>query len=71
MQKNTPKELKDIKNLHNNIVAIKNHANEIVFGQEKVIDKIIITLLSGVCPPDNYHLIIWRTYSFSRFTRFS
>jgi len=47
MQKNTPKELKDIKNLHNNIVAIKNHANEIVFGQEKVIDKIIITLLSG------------------------
>ena len=47
MKKNTPKELKDIENLNKNIIEVKNHVNEIIFGQEEVIDKIIITLLSG------------------------
>lgn len=47
MKKNTPKELKDIENLNKNINEVKKHVNEIIFGQEEVIDKIIITLLSG------------------------
>lgn len=47
MKKNTTKELKDIENLNKNIIEVKNHVNEIIFGQEEVIDKIIITLLSG------------------------
>jgi MoxR-like ATPase len=47
MKKKTPKELKEIEKLSSNISNIRNHVNEIVFGQEKVIDKIIITLLSG------------------------
>jgi MoxR-like ATPase len=47
MKKNTPKELKDIENLNKNIIEVKNNVNEIIFGQEEVIDKIIITLLSG------------------------
>ena len=47
MKKNTTKELQDIENLNKNITEVKNHVNEIIFGQEEVIDKIIITLLSG------------------------
>jgi len=47
MEKNTAKELKDIENLNQNIANIRNHVNEIIFGQKEVIDKIIITLLSG------------------------
>ena len=47
MKKNTSKELKDIDKLNQNISNIRNHVNEIIFGQEDVIDKIIITLLSG------------------------
>ena len=47
MKKHTPKELKEIEKLSSNISNVRNHVNEIVFGQEKVIDKIIITLLSG------------------------
>ena len=47
MKKHTPKELKEIEKLRSNISNVRNHVNEIVFGQEKVIDKIIITLLSG------------------------
>ena len=45
MKKNTSKELKDIENLNKNINKVKDHVNEIIFGQEEVIDKIIITLL--------------------------
>ena len=47
MKKNTTKELKDIENLNKNIIEVKHHVNEIIFGQDEVIDKIIITLLSG------------------------
>ena len=47
MKTHTPKELKEIEKLSSNISNVRNHVNEIVFGQEKVIDKIIITLLSG------------------------
>ena len=39
MKKNTTKELKDIENLNKNIIEVKNHVNEIIFGQEEVIDK--------------------------------
>jgi MoxR-like ATPase len=46
-ENNTPKEVKEIEKLNANISNIRNHVKEIIFGQEDVIDKIIITLLSG------------------------
>jgi len=42
-----PKEINEIKNLNKNITEIRKHIHEIIFGQDEVIDKIIITLLSG------------------------
>ena len=41
------KESKDINNLNKEIDKIRQHVKEIIFGQDEVIDKIIITLLSG------------------------
>ncbi len=41
------KELKDIENLNKNISNVREHVKEIIFGQDEVVDKIIITLLSG------------------------
>ena len=38
---------KDVEDLTNKISDIKDHIEEVVFGQKKVIDLIIITLLSG------------------------
>ena len=42
-----PKEINKIKNLNKNITETRKHIHEIIFGQDEVIDKIIITLLSG------------------------
>ena len=42
-----PKEINEIKNLNKNITETRKHIHEIIFGQDEVIDKIIITLLSG------------------------
>ena len=42
-----PKEINEIKNLNQNITETRKHIHEIIFGQDEVIDKIIITLLSG------------------------
>ena len=41
------KEINEIKNLNKNITKTRKHIREIIFGQDEVIDKIIITLLSG------------------------
>ena len=38
---------KDVEDLTNKISDIRDHIEEVVFGQKKVIDLIIITLLSG------------------------
>ena len=42
-----PKEINKIKNLNKNITQVRKHIHEIIFGQDEVIDKIIITLLSS------------------------
>ena len=38
---------KDVEDLTNKISDIRDHIEEVIFGQKKVIDLIIITLLSG------------------------
>ena len=47
MAKSASKEIKAIEKLNSDLAKVRSHVKEIIFGQDEVIDKIIITLLSG------------------------
>ena len=47
MNKHSSKEIKAVEKLNEDLAKVQNHVKEIIFGQDEVVDKIIITLLSG------------------------
>ncbi len=47
MNKHSSKEIKAVEKLNEDLAKVRNHVKEIIFGQDEVVDKIIITLLSG------------------------
>ena len=47
MNKNSSKEIKAVEKLNVDLAKVRSHVKEIIFGQDEVVDKIIITLLSG------------------------
>ena len=47
MNKHSSKEIKAVEKLNADLAKVRSHVKEIIFGQDEVIDKIIITLLSG------------------------
>ena len=46
MVNKTPKEIKAVEKLNKDLASVRSHVKEIIFGQDEVVDKIIITLLS-------------------------
>jgi len=47
MNKHSSKEIKSVEKLNADLAKVRSHVKEIIFGQDEVVDKIIITLLSG------------------------